>query len=417
MPLLTSFLNAKRLRDYPRLIFAAVLIATAANLLTRNGWQDAAGNIFGNDFLMMYAGGVIYNTQPAMLFDFGYHAGVQASLVAPAPMYGAIPYNYPPYMAAFMGLVTRMLPLSSAFIILTLLSVALTAAGAAWAQQVLAPDWLKKAGLSATQMAILVLSCFPFIEGLKVGQNHGLTFFLAAGIVIATLSGRSFLAGALAALTAYKPQFALGFLLLWLIWRDYKAILGYGVVAGIWGGLTLLQSGWGMYQAYIDYLPVMLKMPYIENYATYLMMTPYGLLLTLFPQKDWQGIMMFSNLLTVFCTLALGWYAFTLRNDPLKKRSPALAMALLYPILATPQVLLHDSLTLALFFLIWTQTERSRRLLYTAIVVYLGSFLLAPISRAIHIPLMAFVPPVLAIFYIQNLWQVQRASKEADPHD
>lgn len=401
-----GFLNAKRLRDYPRLFLCAVFIAVVVGLATRNGWQDMAGNILGNDFLMLYSGGVIYGEQPSRLYDFSLQAEVQASLVQPSPMSGAIPYNYPPYMAAVLQRLT-ILPLGWAFALWTLLTIALTCAGAAWASQELAPGWLKAAGLSRLQMAVLILSSFPFIEGLKVGQNHGISFILVTGIVIFSLSGRSWAAGMLAGLTAYKPQLALGFLLIWAVWGEYRALLGYGIVAGLWGGLTLLESGWGLFQSYIDYLPVMLRLPYAENYGTYLMMTPYGLLLSALPQAAWQGILSATNLLGVFCTIGLGWYAFSQRKRPRAERSPALALAIMYPMLATPQVLLHDALTVALFFLVWAQTERSRRLLYGAAAFYLGGFVLTPISYALQIPLMALFPLVLTGIYVQHLRQMR----------
>ena len=405
-PSRSIFLNAKRLRDYPRLIFFALLIAVLVIVVTRNGWQDMAGHILGNDFLMLYSGGVIYGAQPAEIYSFVRHAEVQAALVAPTPMTGAIPYNYPPYVAAAMQRLT-ILPLAWAFIFWTALTIALTAVTASWASRSLAPQWLRDAGLSPLQMMILLFSSFPFIEGLKVGQNHGITFFLVTGMLVATLSGRSWLAGILAALTAYKPQFALGFLLIWLIWLDYKALIGYAVVAGVWGGLTLLESGWGLFQMYIDYLPAMLKMPYVENYATYLMMTPYGFLLAALPQTAWSGIVTFTNLLGLACTVGLGWYAFYLRKRPLAERAPVLALAVMYPFLATPQVLLHDSLPLALFLLIWARTERSTRLLYVTIAVYLGSFVLMPLSYSLWIPLAAIAPPILTFLYLKNLWQTQ----------
>ena len=249
----TRFLNARRLRDYPRLVLVAFMVAVIFILATRNGWQDAQGNIFGNDFLMLYSGGIIYAEQPGSLYNFLEHAKVQASLVAPTPMTGAIPYNYPPYVAAAMQLLT-VVPLSWAFLFWTILTILLTGLAAVLARDYLAPAWLQKAGLSREQMVILVFTFFPFIEGLKVGQNHGITFFLYTGVLISIFSGRSWLAGMLAALSAYKPQYAFGFLIIWTVWRDYKALLGYAVVAGLWGGLTLLESGWGLFQTYITFL-------------------------------------------------------------------------------------------------------------------------------------------------------------------
>jgi hypothetical protein len=400
----SKFLNDRRLRDYPRLVFISLLLATIFILATRNGWQDAQGNIFGNDFLMLYSGGILYQEQPAELYSFLKHAEVQAALVAPTPMSGAIPYNYPPYVAALMQRIT-FLPLAWAFLAWTVATIVLTALAASWASQSIAPQWLRDAGLSRAQMIILVLSSFPFIEGLKVGQNHGVTFFLFTGVLIASLSGRSWLAGALAAMTAYKPQVALGFLLIWLVWRDYKALLGYGIVAGVWGGLTLWERGWGIFQMYIDYLPTMLKMPYLENYATYLMMTPYGFLLAILPSPAWQGIVTFTNGLAVLSTAGLAWFAFRLRNAPLPARLPVFALALLYPLLATPQVLLHDTLPLALFLLLWARTERTPHLLVAAIVLYVGSFLLTPASYFLWIPLMSLFPSLLTLRYLKHAWE------------
>jgi hypothetical protein len=58
------------------------------------------------------------------------------------------------------------------------------------------------------------------------------------------------------------------------------------------------------------------------------------------------------------------------------RRIPAIALALLFPLIATPYALLHDLLILIPGFVLWTRYESSRSLLYAAITLYLGAFFL-----------------------------------------
>ncbi|MBO9362349.1 MAG: hypothetical protein J7452_09125, partial [Thermoflexus sp.] len=61
---------------------------------------------------------------------------------------------------------------------------------------------------------VLLLSFFPFVAGWRVGQNHGLTLWLATWLLISSQTGRPALAGLIAGLMLYKPQFVIGFLIL-----------------------------------------------------------------------------------------------------------------------------------------------------------------------------------------------------------
>jgi hypothetical protein len=57
----STWINEKRLRDYPRLMLIATWLIIVLNILFRDGWQGGLGQIIGGDFIMFYSTGRLYN--------------------------------------------------------------------------------------------------------------------------------------------------------------------------------------------------------------------------------------------------------------------------------------------------------------------------------------------------------------------
>lgn len=207
-----SFLNPRRLRDYPRLIGVVLWAAWGLEVLLRRGWLGGLGQVIGSDFVTLYAAGWLDRFSPDRLYDFPAQARIQQTLIAPTPLPGLNPFISPPYVALACQ-VLMLLPLPAALVIwwgVTLL-LTLHAARRLWG---FLPADLRSGPLPFPQFLVLVFSFFPFLAGWRVGQNHVLTLWLAVGILEMDRAGRPLLAGILAGLLLYKPHFALGFLIL-----------------------------------------------------------------------------------------------------------------------------------------------------------------------------------------------------------
>jgi hypothetical protein len=107
---------------------------------------------------------------------------------------------------------------------------------------------------SFLRLVIIVFSSIPFVTGLFFGQSHWLTFLLVTGIVVSMMYDRWFLAGIFGGLLIYKPHFIIGFLIVWIVWKKYKAILGFSLISIPWAALVIFQHGFQPYQSYVNIL-------------------------------------------------------------------------------------------------------------------------------------------------------------------
>jgi len=379
-----TFINARRLRDYPRLMLLTTWIILGANLLLHQGWIGALGQVIGGDFIMFYSTGEIYRSNPGLIYDYDTQLSTQQFLVSPTSLPGYNPFMNPPFVAPLYSLLTYLpLPWSMAvWTILAFLCVILSA----WLLVKLLPPKLISSGFNFQQLAIITLSFFPFIEGVQSGQNHWLTLLLVTGLIIAAVKEKWYLAGIMGGLLIYKPQFIVGFIVLWLIWRNFKAILSFGVVAVLWVGVFTLINGFGPFQTYSQLSKVFMLLPYISGFPRYLLVTFYGLTTSLLPQSAQSGLYWLNQILFVLSILGLAWLAYKLNHRPMAERTPALVAALLVPLLATPYALLHDLLILIPGFILCLQFIHSRKLLYAAIITYLGAFLFTLLGVVTNFP-------------------------------
>lgn len=395
-----TVLNARRLRDYPRLMLIAIWIVLAFNLIFRQGWLGGLNQIIGSDFITLYASGLAYRTDVSHLYDLTSQFDLQKMLVQPTLLIGVNPYISPPYVAEAYSLFTH-LPLQVAMIIWTLLSVGFAILAGALCFSLL-PQKVSK-DLSRWQLWVIIFSFFPIIEGLQVGQNHTITLLLITSVVLFTLSDRWYLAGLMAGLLIYKPQFVIGFLVIWLIWRKYKAIGAFMVTALLWAGSSIMINGIEPYKQYLNLSRGLLLLPYIEGFPGYLLSTLYGFLATLFPSSTIPAISIISSIFAVVFLLFIAWLAYHFRNKPINETIPLIVLAILFPILAFPYSLLHDLVVLVPAFILWSRFSASRPLLYTAIGVYLGSFLLTLIDAVTKIAFLPLIPFSLTVLILLNL--------------
>ena len=387
MPLL----ERERLVGYPRLFLACFALVILTNALLGDGWIGGLGQFIGVDFVTLYAAGWLYRFDPGHLYDFGTQGALQAALVQ-AELAGTNPTISPPWVAQAYAALTP-LPLVFAFALWTAFTLLCVGVALEWGLRHLAPGDLARAGLTRSQAVVIVLSSLPFVEGFQVGQNHGLTLLLATGAAAATLAGRFGLAGAVAGCLIYKPHFALGFLIVWCVWRRAAAIAGFLAVAGAWCGSALLAKGLGPFLAYADLSRHLLRLPYAPGFPAFLLVTPFGLLATLLPETALPVLGPLVHLLFAVLAGALAAFAFAQRNLPVASRRESVVLALLFPFLASPYALLHDLLVLfPAFLLLAHQRGRSRALLHSAVATYCGATLLPMLGSPLGVALVALVP-------------------------
>ncbi|MBN2148146.1 MAG: DUF2029 domain-containing protein [Anaerolineales bacterium] len=408
------FLNAKRLRDYPRLFLISSWAIILLNILLRDGWIGGlTGIMMFGDFISYYAGGVLFRMDIAHLYDPMVQTEIQLGLVAPSQPPGFAPFISTPYVAMAYGALTG-LPLPWALGLWAAFSVICAGGAVVLLQRFLIPEWLKKAGLSPGQMGMILASCFALVIGFQAGQNHTLTLLLVSAIVLATQREKWLLAGVLAGLLAYKPQFALGFLIIWLIWRQWKALLGFGLVAGAWAGLSLLIHGIEPYRHYLAFSELLLMLPYAkDSFPIAIMATPYALLATLIPPRFAPALQAAFSGLGVALALGLGIVAWRHRRLPVAQRNAALALAIFFPLLIMPHTLVYDLLILIpALFLLAEDAERGRRLLLPAALAYAGTLFLPLVGFALRLALTGLIPTLLFLSQVRRLWKRPESETE-----
>jgi len=401
--MIPRFINERRLRVYPRLVLLAVFAVQAFTVLFRQGWRGGLGQIIGIDFIILYTGGLLYRTNIVHLYDFPTQLAVERQLIWPTGLPGSGPFINPPYAALGYSAFTH-LPLVWAFLLWSILTLLFLFIAADLLVRYLTPPWLVQAGMTRSRLFIVLLSFLPFFAGFLAGNNHVLTLLLVSGITVATLSGRWYLAGLLAGFLLYKPQLVLGFFIVWLIWREYKALASFTAVAAVWAGVVVVTHGFAPYLDYLRTIDQTFWLPYTEGWPAYAMTTPYGLLATLLPQDWLPGILWSTRLLTVAASVSVAWFAYRYRNVSCSNRHPALVFALLYPFIATPYVMLHDLLILVpVFLLLSADREVAGRLLYASIFTYFGALVLLLLGQKFNVALFVLIPAGLLALQLQSL--------------
>lgn len=333
---------------------------------------------------MFYSTGTIYRSNPALIYDYDTQLSTQQLLVAPTTLPGYNPFMNPPFVAPIYSLLT-FISLPWAFVLWTILAFSSVFLSIRLLLKLIPADVISS-GMNYQQLVIIGLSFFPFVEGVQSGQNHWLTLLLVTCLIITTVKEKWYLSGIMAGLLIYKPQFILGFIILWLVWGKFKAVFSFGAIAALWIGIFILINGFGLIQTYSQLSQVFMLLPYISGFPKYLLVTFYGLITSFFPQSVQPGLYLLSQLLFIFFCVGLAWFAFKLRNHPVVERTPALVVALLLPLVATPYALLHDIVILIPGFILCIKFIRSRYLLFTAITTYLGAFFFTLLGAATGFP-------------------------------
>jgi hypothetical protein len=406
---MNTFLTQKRLLIYPRIIAVILVVIYGANILLRNGWKGRLGGYISFDFLSFYSAGQLYRDNIQKLYDIPAQFQLQQEIFGSTWLQGGGNISpYPPYVSAVTGLWTE-LPYHWAYFSWLALSIGFAVIAAFWLARSLVPPILKEQGLTTIQMLFLIFALFPLVFGLQLGQNHTLTLLIITGILVLTLKEKWLFAGLTAGLLCYKPQFVLGFLLIWLVWGKWKALLGFLGIAILWCLPVMIEYGLSPFRYYLNAMQLLsIELPL--GVGRYLEMTPYALLATILPRIFLPTLVMVNRLTLGLGLLGLGWSAYRLRGNSCGGKELTLMMALLFPFIISPHVLIYDAVILAPFFLLWASISANRRVLYATLLTYLGTLLIPFISLPSGIAFLALIPiGLLAASLWDCLPRIQKA--------
>jgi len=150
-------------------MLVAVCAIAGAVLLLRDGWIGGFGQVIGHDYMVFYSTVTLYRTDPDRLYDYQAHRDTTDALVAPTRLEAVNPNSNPPFAAMAFALLT-FLPLPASFAAWSLLSIGFVVLAIRVAHP-LVPRPLVAAGVTRTELTIVALSFYPFVEGWPPGTG------------------------------------------------------------------------------------------------------------------------------------------------------------------------------------------------------------------------------------------------------
>lgn len=222
------------------------VVGLTANQAVRNypaedGFILSNGELLGGDFIAFYVGGTLFDEEREQLYDLDHQREVRADILGSADdaLDGELPFVYPPLVAALLAPLSR-LPFQQAFLIWTLL-------GSVVGLAALLCLTIRSGASDLVPIPIVLLVCIgyvPFVvDTIFGGQAAWLGLALLAVVAVAVLHENDILAGAAMSLSYYKPPLFLLFLIVLLIARGRRFLVGFGAGAAILVGLTLASVG------------------------------------------------------------------------------------------------------------------------------------------------------------------------------
>ncbi len=409
---LWKWLNSKRLRDYPRLILFASSSVILLNVLLRHGWIGGlTGILLWGDYICYYAAAILYKNNISQLYNSTIQQNTQFGLIAPTIPPGVTLYSYPPNAALLHSVITY-IPLTIGLILWCVISIYCVFLAAQLMYRFLIPDYLAQKGLTTIQLSVIIFSSFAFIEGFNAGQMHSITLLLMVAVLIATMKEKWFLAGLLAAGLIYKPQFVIGFLLIWFVWKKYYAVLVFILFSLIWNGIVLITKGITPYLDFTVFIKYAVYLPYIkEGIPHSILSTPYTFIASFIPFRYASLWNLIYYAIIIVVTTLFGFLAFKVRKFPISRQSILLSMAILFPLIIAPYALLHDLLVLFPVIILLTRDYHSdRRLLLIAVIIYLSMLILPMISYVTKIAFIGLIPALLFVYIFQQSFKLLKTN-------
>lgn len=236
-----DWLNARRLRDYPRIFVAIFALCGLAWIALSDGVVDVKGKPLGYDFITFYSASELARESGApAIYDL---EAMRAAQLAIAPG-TAQPYawHYPPTFL-LLALPLSLLPYFAAL----MAALAATLVGYLAVLRRIAPH----------PVTLMLALAFP---ATFLNLFHGQNGFLNAalfGAALLALDRRPVIAGILFGLLSYKPHLGLLVPLALLAGGYWRTIAAAAVTTLAFAGLSLLAFGAAAWVAFIDNTPLL----------------------------------------------------------------------------------------------------------------------------------------------------------------
>jgi alpha-1,2-mannosyltransferase len=397
MPTVTRihlFLNTKRLA-YAWIVGGFLWLGWLISILLGPGNRDLNGQLIGVDFLAFYTGGeILLQGQGAHLYDLEFQHLLQQELIGGEwtdleafvnpPFYAwlSVPFAKLPYLLGFALWV--LLSLLGLWISLRLLDIRDPGRAFAWS-----------------------LTWFPIFATISFGQNSLLSLLLFCLVFWLWRKDRLWMAGLVASLLLFKPQWVIGLGVLWLLeWRrSVSALLGL-LTGGVLLGLLAFWQLPSASLAYVDLtrsvLPAWQTQP---GYQLYHLHTVRGFWLLLLPQHHgW------ANMLT-FLAIAIGLFGFVLfwrryRNQ----RALLFAGTICLTLWINPHAMIYDwTILLIPALLLWQGLPHLRtgwKVLYGVIwlVTFASGLLTFAQLQRLPFAVQISVPTFVLVLYVSYRW-------------
>jgi hypothetical protein len=317
-PVRAHWLDAERLRVYPRIFLAVYAVAAVGYALSLHDGLDFRGQVLGADFITFYSAGTLALAgRGASAWDFDVLLPAQ-QLLFPAYAGLGFPWFYPP---PFLLLVAplALLPYLGA------LAVFVGSTATAWALTLRRAIRRPGAGW--------LVAAFPGLWACAAqGQNGLLTAALAGGSILA-LRRRPVLSGVLLGLLIIKPHLAVLFAVALVAGRAWRTMLVAAGTAIACLGASTLVLGRGALTAWLGSLPLASAatesgaLPWTKMPSVFAMLRLLGASVEAAYTVHWM----------VAAAAAIGVWLVWRRSDSVELRGAALMTA---TFLANPHV--HD---------------------------------------------------------------------------
>lgn len=285
-------------------IVATTLSAALHSYATGGPMVDANDTIIGADFSAFYVGArLLHDGREGELYDFDAQKAEHHALIAPVQTDDFHPYINPPFFAAALAPLSA-LPYRTALTLWWLTSGA-TLLGIVLVLRKELPGLAERSVAELLRMALLF---YPTIMSFLFGQNSVFTLLLLTLWLTLLRRGRDLLAGIALGLLLFKPQLALGPVLIMVAQARIRVLLGALLGASAWLTLGLLHVP-GAMNSYSQLAPQLFQLIGSRGYPAWGLESLYGFAVLLLVDVDLAWGRAFGYMLTAVGALCivLGW--------------------------------------------------------------------------------------------------------------
>jgi hypothetical protein len=255
---ISAWLTPKRVRIYASAIAGLNILAWTVNWLIRPLVTSTSRYlVIGGDFLSVYAAGrYLLEGRLNQLYDFPVQLEFLRRIIAPAGV-DALPLFILPPFYAVVSAPFAIVPYPLALALWLTAGGLLLLAVVALFRRFLLPYWAP----STSRLFLRCLAFYPTLACFLFGQNSALSLMLYTAIFLLLRAEADFAAGLALGALLYKPHLALGFGLILLIQRRWKALAGGLVTSLVWLVIGFVLSP----QAMLQYVQISTRLAAIQE--------------------------------------------------------------------------------------------------------------------------------------------------------